>query len=76
MEPEVISDVFEAAVVKPEEEEEGAGVDSSKVTENISKMLMIAICYSGNIGGTSSLIGTTPNILAYDIWQEWVFEIC
>lgn len=41
-----------------------------QLTEAISKMLMIAICYSGNIGGTSSVIGTTPNILAHDIWHE------
>uniref|UniRef100_X1YUW4 Citrate transporter-like domain-containing protein n=1 Tax=Capitella teleta TaxID=283909 RepID=X1YUW4_CAPTE len=57
-----LSHLSESIVMNPAEKDE--------FMEAISKMLMVSICYAGNIGGTSSVIGTTPNILAHDIWQD------
>jgi len=40
-------------------------------SENVTKMMFLAICYSANVGGTGTLIGTPPNLIMYDFLSEF-----
>jgi len=39
--------------------------------ENVTKMMFLAICYSANVGGTGTLIGTPPNLIMYDFLEDF-----
>ena len=40
-------------------------------SENVTKMMFLAICYSANVGGTGTLIG--GNLTFSMSWREFIF---
>ena len=44
--------------------------NSSRKDKNVRNMLLLALAYSANIGGTGTIIGTPPNLITVGVIEE------
>ncbi|XP_077868539.1 solute carrier family 13 member 2-like [Saccoglossus kowalevskii] len=56
-------------------EDDSNGLQLSEDYRLFGKALMLAICYAANVGGTATLIGTSPQLILLSNLDDWA-ELC
>lgn len=70
----IISIFFRSLLLEPEKSGTGQ-IDMNSLdlqSQKLCKALILAICYSANIGGISTLTGTTPNLVVKGYLDQYV----
>lgn len=66
-----MKDVVESSHVRPNTAEKETNTNDDLMVHDIRKMLLFAVAYSTNIGGTGSLVGTGPIKVFKELVKEY-----